>query len=103
MARTMSRRDICSILLVSKVLNAEATKLIHDRSSIRVYLAGPNILPCLGRVGRPRPGNTFRSITIYLYRGTRVALPKLNLRTYEAVEGIAQGNTARSRSAVATW
>jgi hypothetical protein len=69
MACTMHRRYIYPISLASKALSAEAIKLIHGRSPIKVYLGAPNNLPRLGRIGSPGRWNAFRSITIYLHRG----------------------------------
>lgn len=69
LGRTLRRRDICSILVASKTLNVEATKLIHDRSSIKVYLPALKSLPRLARIGSPGPWNAFRSITIYMHQG----------------------------------
>jgi hypothetical protein len=66
MARTIRRRDVCPILLASRTLYAEASKLIRERSSIEVYLP---VLPRCGRIGSPGLWSTFHTVHIYLRSG----------------------------------
>ena len=68
--RKWRRRDICSVLLTSKEVYKEASKLMHERLDLTIYIEGdPEASQCmhhLRRIGCPGPWNRFRKIKICL-------------------------------------
>jgi hypothetical protein len=68
--RKWRRRDICSVLLTSREVYKEASKLMHERLNLTVYIEGdPGAARCmyhLRRIGCPGPWNRFRKIKICL-------------------------------------
>jgi hypothetical protein len=68
--RKWRRRDICSVLLTSKEVYKEASKLMHERLNLTIYIEGdPGATECmyqLRRIGCPGPWNQFHKIKICL-------------------------------------
>jgi hypothetical protein len=68
--RKWRRRDICSVLLTSREVYKEASKLMHERLDLTIYIEGdPGAKQCmrhLRRIGCPGPWNQFRKIKIRL-------------------------------------
>ena len=68
--RKWRRRDICSVLLTSKEVYEEASKLMRERQNLTVYIRGdPGATQCmyhLRRIDCPGPWNRFRKIKICL-------------------------------------
>jgi len=68
--RKWQRRDICSVLLTSKEVYKEASKLMRERQNLTVYIEGdPGATRCmyhLRRIGCPGPWNRFHKIKICL-------------------------------------
>ena len=68
--RKWRRRDICSVLLTSREVYKEASKLMHERLNLTVYIEGDSgdtqCMYHLRRIGCPGPWNRFRKIKICL-------------------------------------
>jgi hypothetical protein len=74
--RKWRRRDICSVLLTSREVYKEASKLMHERLDLTVYIEGgpgaSEYMCHLRRIGCPGPWNRFHKIKIYLRPPHRV-------------------------------
>jgi hypothetical protein len=75
--REWRRRDICSILLTSREVHKEASRLMHERLNLTVYIEGDRgatrFMYHLRRAGYPGPWNRFRKIKICLHPQERTS------------------------------
>ena len=88
--RKWRRRDICSILLTSREVYKEASKLMRERLDLTVQIeGGPEADQCmyyLHRIGCPGPWNRFHKIKIYIRPLHHVQFAKYVPNVIDALE-----------------